>query len=171
MIEQSHPDINNLVVDLMTYQAFVAGLTHIHDMMLGEGLTFQESLLRILTETFESEFSFVAIQNADGGGLRRFASYPDPLPAEMPDQVASPLLLAAIKHERYDMVKDTSETGRQMAPGIRCALVVPYRNRGAQCVLCVCNRDPEAYARPDLGVPYVSHEIKMCQALLELRPI
>ena len=51
MTTPHNEDLSNLIVDLMTYQAFVAGLTHIPDMMANEGLTFQESLLRIITET------------------------------------------------------------------------------------------------------------------------
>ena len=171
MLGPTPRDINNLIIDLMTYQAFIAGLTHIPEMMEAEGLTFQESLLHTLAETCESEFAFAAIHHPTDGSLRPFASYPNPLPIAMPDRIDSPVLQTAVEHERYDVVENTTEEGKHIVQGIRCALVVPYRNRGASCVLCVCNRNVEAYARPDLGVSYVSHEVKMCQALMELRPI
>jgi hypothetical protein len=164
-------DFNNLIVDMMTYQAFVAGLTHIADMMEGEGLTFQEALLRVLTETCDSEFAFAAIHDPLNGRLRVFASYPNPLPIDMPQHVDAPFLNQIVQQERHDIVKDTSEEGKAIVPGVRCAFAVPYRHWGAHCIVCVCNRNPESYARPNLGVPYVSHEIKMCQALLALRPI
>ncbi len=171
MFGPNQRDINNLVLDLMTYQAFVAGLTHIPEMMEGEGLTFQESLLRVLVETCESECAFVVIRRPTDGALRAFAHYPSELPIAVPPTIDSPVLAAAIEQERCDVVEDTSRPGRAVLPGVRSALVVPYRQRGARCALCICNRDPNSYARPGLGVPYVSHEIKMCQALMELRPL
>ncbi len=164
-------DLNNLIVDLMTYQAFVAGLTHIPDMMEGEGLTYQEALLRVLTETCDSELAFAAILDPPTGGLRVFASYPNPLPIALPTHLTAPFLQAVVKSGRYDIAADTSAAGKAIAPGIRCGFAVPYRHWGARCLVCVCNRDRDAYARPDLGVPYVSHEVKMCQGLLALRPI
>ena len=163
-------DITSLIVDLMTYQAFVAGLTHIPDMMTREGLTFQESLLRILTETCDSEFAFAAILDPVGD-LRVFACYPNPLPISLPAHLDSPFLMGVVERERHDIVTDSEAEGKRIAEGIRCAFAVPYRHWGAQCVVCVCNRSPESYARPALGVPYVSHEIKMCQGPLALRPI
>lgn len=167
----SHGDINNLVVDLMTYQAFVAGLTHIPEMMAGEGLTFQESLLRVLAETCDSEFAFAAIHNPLDGSLRPFAAYPKPTPVEIPERLDGPILQSVIARERADMVVGESDPQRLLLPGIRTALLVPYRHRGAQCVVCICNRAEDSFARPGLGVPFISHEVKMVQALLELRPI
>jgi hypothetical protein len=171
MYVPSHGDLNNLVLDLMTYQAFVAGITHIPEMMEGEGLAFQESLLRVLAEMCDSEFAFAAIHPPSDGVMRPFASYPSPPPVTIPERLDSPFLLAAVEHERYDMIKDGKEDAKQFLPGLSSALVVPYRHRGARCVVCVCNRDPESLARPGLGVPYISHEVKMIQALMELRPI
>ena len=167
----SHGDINNLVVDLMTYQAFVAGLTHIPDMMAGEGLTFQESLLRVLAETCDSEFAFAAIHSPVDGSLRPFVTYPNPTPVELPERLESPILEAVIAHERADMINTLVDPQRTVLPGVRTALLVPYRHRGAQCVVCVCNRAADSFARPGLKVPYTSHEVKMVQALLELRPV
>lgn len=171
MPSASHGDINNLVVDLMTYQAFVAGLTHIPEMMAGEGLTFQECLLRVLAETCDSEFAFAAIHNPADGALRPFASYPTPTPVALPERLESPILQSVVARERSDMVSSDADPQRVLVPGIRTALLVPYRHRGAQCVVCICNRAPDSFARPGLGVPYTSHEVKMVQALLELRPI
>ena len=171
MTTPHNEDLSNLIVDLMTYQAFVAGLTHIPDMMANEGLTFQESLLRIITETCDSEFAFAAIQDPAQGKLRVFACYPNPLPIDLPAYLDAPFLLSVVEHERHDIVANTSAQGKSIAEGIRCAFAVPYRHWGAKCLVCVCNRSPESYARPALGVPYVSHEIKMTQGLLALRPI
>lgn len=164
-------DLNNLVVDLMTYQAFVAGLTHIPEMMAADGCSLQESLLRVILETCDSEFAFAGIRAAGEEQVRVIASYPTPGPVELPAYLDSPLLKTVLDTSRPDMIRDTAAEGCGVAPGIRCALVVPYIHRGAQCVVCVCNRDTESFARPALGVPYVSHEVKMIQALMELRPI
>jgi hypothetical protein len=164
-------DLSNLVLDLMTYQAFVAGLTHIPEMMASDGCSLQESLLRVVLETCDSEFAFAGILVPGGQGVRVFASYPSPAPVELPAEIRSPVLQSVIESHRPDMVRNTAEDGREIAPGIRCALVVPYTNRGAQCVVCVCNRDTQSFARPGLGIPYVSHEVKMIQALVELLPI
>lgn len=171
MMRAGQRDIDNVILDLMTYQAFVAGLTHIPEMMEGEGLTFQECLLRVLVETCESELAFAGISRPGDGLVRTFASHPNPLPLALPEAIDSPVLRAALEQERCEVVEDTTRPGKKIAPGIRCALVVPYRNRGARCVVCVCNRSPDSFARPDLGLPYVSHEVKMAQALMELRPI
>lgn len=171
MMRAGQRDIDNVILDLMTYQAFIAGLTHIPQMMEGEGLTFQECLLRVLVETCESELGFAGISHPGDGSVRVFAAHPNPLPVDLPGTLDSPVLRAAVEQGRCEVVEDTTRSGKEIAPGIRCALVVPYRNRGARCVVCVCNRNPASFARPDLGLPYVSHEVKMAQALMELRPI
>lgn len=171
MNEDVAGNINDLVLDLMTYQAFVAAVTHIPDMMANEGLTFQECLLRVMVETCESEFAFAAIQSPTDGCLRPFATYPDPLPVALPRQLACPVLLRVVEHERSDVLIADGDPERQIVAGIRTALAVPYRNRGARCVVCVCNRNEDSFARPNLGIPYVSHEVKMCQALMQVRPV
>ncbi|MCE5215971.1 hypothetical protein LLH03_02965 [bacterium] len=171
MYPLSQGDMSNLVVDMLTHQAFIAGLTHIPEMMEGEGLTFQESLLRVLVETCESEFAFAAIHTPADGTLRPFVSYPEPTPIEIPHQLDNAYLRAVVEAERHDTVRNGEDPGKQFLPGLRNALLVPYRHRGALCVVCICNRDPESYARPGLGVPFISYEVKMVQALLQLRPI
>jgi len=164
-------DINDVILDLMTYQAFIAGLSHLPDMIAAGGMTLQECLLRILVEACDSQLAFAAVYDPADETLRPFATYPSPLPVTLPERIDSPAMAALVKQGRHDVFTDPHGQKSAVAPGILTALVVPYKNRGAQCVLCVCNRDPDAYARPDLGVPYISHEVKMCQALLQLRPL
>lgn len=169
---QSRPgDINDVVLDLMTYQAFIAGLSHLPDMIAAGGTTMQECLLRILTEACDSEFAFAAVSHPEDDTLRPFAWYPNTPPVALPQRIASPTLAALVRQGRHDVLVDGDAQAKMGVEGVRTALVVPYSNRGATCVLCVCNRDPDAYARPGLGMPYISHEVKMCQALLQLRPL
>ena len=171
MLGMHQADVNNLVLDLMTYQAFVAGLTHVPEMMASDGLTLQESLLRVLAETCESSVAFAAIRGGEAGSLRVFARYPNPSPINLPERFQSPAVGAVIDSGRPDMILDATKAGHEVAPGVATALVVPYINRGAHCVVCVCNRDADSFARPELGVPWTSHEMKMIQALVQLLPI
>ena len=53
-------DINDVILDLMTYQAFIAGLSHLPDMIAAGGMTLQECLLRILVEACDSQLAFAA---------------------------------------------------------------------------------------------------------------
>jgi hypothetical protein len=162
---------NNTVLDLMTYQAFIAGLTHIDDYMSGEYLTIDEALLKVLVEMCDSEFAFAAIHEVDRDEFRIFASYPSPLQVGIGQRIRSAFLDRVVANARYDIINSETQGSLELFRGVRSALAVPYDNRGAKCVLCICNRDVASFARPDMGLPFVSHEIKMVQALLKLRPI
>jgi hypothetical protein len=161
----------NAVLDLVTYQAFIAGLTHIDEYMSGEFLTMDEALLKVVVETCDSEFAFAAIYEVPRGDFRVFATYPSPLQNGAGHRLESAFLARVVADRRSDIIANAAQGASELFPGVRSALAIPYENRGAQCILCVCNRDPQSFARPDMGLPYVSHEIKMCQALLKLRPI
>ena len=171
MLGMNQADVNNLVLDLMTYQAFVAGLTHIPEMMATDGLSLQESLLRVLTETCESGFAFAAIRTGEDHHLRIIAKYYSAESIELPESFNSPAVNTIIDSGRPDMIFKANDNERQVTPGVNTALVVPYKNRGADCVVCVCNRNQDSFARPALGVPWTSHEVKMIQALVQLIPV
>ena len=162
---------NNTVLDLVTYQAFIAGLTHIDEYMSGEYLTMDEALLKVIVETCDSQFAFSAVHEAARGEFRIFATYPSPLPVGLGLRVKSEFLERVVSGNRHDIISSAEQGTAEMFDGIKSALAVPYESRGAKCVMCVCNRDEGSYARPDMGLIFVSHEIKMCQALLKLRPI